>query len=91
MRAEVKEWMLCNMLKLNGDKTEFLQFLLNHLRHSDPPPASVTISCDTINISASAKILGVLLDHNLFLEHYITGMVKAANFQLYHLSCIKNI
>ena len=87
--TEVKEWMLCNMLKLNGNKTEFLQFLTNHLKTSEIPPPSVNISCDTKNTNSCAKNLGVLLDHNLSLEHYVTSMVKAANFQLYCLSHIQ--
>ncbi len=59
------------------------------LKNSDTPPPSVNISCDTINTNSSAENLGVLLDHNLSLDHYITDMVKAANFQLYHLSHIR--
>ena len=87
--AEVKEWMLRNMLKLNSDKMEFLLFLPNNLKHTDIPFPHVTIGSDSISTSSTAKNLGVLSDDNLSLEQYITGMVKAANFQLYHLSCIK--
>ncbi len=87
--VEVKEWMLHNILKLNGDKTEFLYFLPNYLKHTDIPSPSVTIGSDSISTSSTAKNLGVLLDDNLSLEHYITSMVKAANFQLYRLSHIK--
>ena len=82
--AEVKEWMLHNMLKLTGDKTEFLQFLTHQLKTSNTPLPSVNIGCGTIDTNFSAKIR-VLLDHNLSLDQYIRGMVKAANFQLYHL------
>ena len=50
-----KEWMLLNMLKLNGDKTEFIQFLPNHLKHIDIPFPSVTIGSDSISASLTAK------------------------------------
>ncbi len=68
------------MLKLNGDKMGFLQFLLTHLKHVDIPSPSVTIGSDSIGTSLTTNNLGILMDDNLSLEQYMTGMVKAAHF-----------
>ena len=82
--------MLADRLKLNGDRTEYLQFLpntvstrkltLNQTLHS---------RSDDITLSLQAKNLGVIFDSDLSLSANITSICKVANHPLYHLSHIK--
>ena len=56
--AEIKAWMLSNTLKLNGDKTEFLQFLPNttftKCLNVDP---IINIGSNSVTLSEQAKNL----------------------------------
>ena len=72
--------MLINKLKLNGDKTEFLQF--HPLRRNSvvPSPTSINISEDIVKPSDMAKNLRVVCDNDLSLSQHITAIVKAAHF-----------
>ena len=78
------------MLKLNDDKTEFLQFLpsTSATNISIPDPV-IKISEDEVMIGQHAKNLRVLFDSDLSLSSHITSTCKAANYQLYRLSRIK--
>ena len=83
--TDIKEWVLQNKLKLNGPKTEFLQFL--------PDDGSgklvITIGEDSIGTSDNVKNLGVLSESDFAFSDHITSIINAANFQLFHLSCIR--
>ena len=78
------------MLKLNDDKTEFMQF---------PPPSTVTklsipdpviqIGNDEVMTGLQAKNLGIMFDSDLYLKSHIIATCKAAKYQLYRLSRIK--
>ena len=48
----------------------------------------ITIGSNNISTRAAAKNLGVLFDSNVSLAPHITPIYKAANFQLYKMSCI---
>ena len=88
--AEIKAWMLSNRLKLNDDKTEFLQFLPNNTptKCLDIAPI-IHIGADNVTLSDQAKNLGVILDPDLSMSVHITSTCKAAIYQLYHLSRIR--
>ncbi len=86
--ADIKAWMLLNLLKLNDSKTEFLEF--HPSPHSSAQiESSFSIGTDIITPTHTANNLGVVLDDRLFLDEHITATCKAANFQLYRLSRIK--
>ncbi len=88
--AEIKAWMLSNRLKLNGDKTEFLQFLPISI-HTKCPVSDpiIRIGSDSVTLSDQAKNLGVIFDPELSMSAHITSVCKAANCQLYRISRIK--
>ena len=81
--------MLINKLKLNGDKTDFLQFHPLHRNTAETPSTVINIGDDIVKPSDMAKNLGALCDNDLSLSRHITTIVKAAHFQLYHLSHIR--
>ncbi len=88
--AEIKAWMLSNRLKLNSDKTEFLQFLSNNTRIKClVPDPIIRIGSDSVTLSDQAKNLGVIFDPELSMSAHITSICKAANYQLYRISRIK--
>ena len=88
--TEIKAWMLSNRLKLNGDKTEFLQFLPKNIQSKclDPDPI-IRIGPDSVSLSEQARNLGVIFDPELNMSAHITSVCKAANYQLYRLSRIR--
>ncbi len=86
---QIKSWMLLNMLKVNDRKTDFLQFLPKP--HDNAPSIStISIGSDSITPGLSTKNLEVVLDNDLSLSEHIAATGKAANFQLYRLSCIQH-
>ena len=80
--------MLVNKLKVNDDKTEFLKFLPQS-QHEHITPSSIKIGAESIDTSAKAKNLGVIIDLSLNLASHITATGRAANYQLHCLSRIK--
>ncbi len=85
--TEIRSWMLANRLKLNDDKTEYLQFL-PHLKDKSPT-TPITIGTESIDMSLSAKNLGILFGSNLSLLSHINTVTKAAYFQLNKISRVK--
>ena len=71
-----------NMLKLNGDKTEFLHFS-PHRKHNHPDIVEVIrIGSDTISAGGEAKNLGVVFDSDFSPNSHIMAICKLVNFQL---------
>ena len=86
--TDIRQWMLINKLKLNDDKTEFLKFLPQS-QHEHITPSSIKVGAESINTSAKAKNLGVIIDPSLNLASHMTATCRAANYQLHCLSRIK--
>ena len=63
--ADISEWIGCNSLKNNEDKTEFVIFSRNPDKYRD-----ITIQIGAYNIKPSdcVKILGVTLDSSLNMQ-----------------------
>ena len=82
--------MLANMLELNDDKTQLMQFLptTTSTKSSVPNPV-IQIGNDEVTTGQQAKNLAIMFDSDLSLKSHITVPFKAANYQLYHLSRIK--
>ncbi len=87
--AEIRAWMLSNKLKLNGDKTEYLQFYPGPTVKNISDNTSMHIGSDCVSPSQQAKNLGVIFDPSLTLSAHITATCKAAFYNLHRLSRIK--
>jgi len=83
---EIGNWMCCNTLKLNGDKSELL-FIGSQYRLR-PLLSSLTTGCSVVQSSASTRNLGVVLDNGLTFEKHISAICKLA---FYHLRKIAKI
>ena len=79
--ADIREWMRYNMLMLNEDKTELIVF---HPKSTDSVelPQGVTVGNSSISPSKTARNLGVIFDSTMSLSKHITGMTRAAYYQL---------
>ncbi len=87
--AEIRAWMLLNKLKLNGDKTEYLQFHPDRTAKNTTTDTPIHIGPDCVNPSSEAKNLGVIFDPSLSLSAHITSTCKTAFYSLYRLSRIE--
>ncbi len=85
--AEVKSWMVVNMLGLNDDKTEFL-VIHSKYRPLEQFP-SLTIGSAQVSAVDSARALGVRVDNNLTMEKHVSEMCKKSFLQLRELSRIR--
>ena len=87
--SDIKYWMLINKLKLNGDKTEFLQLHPSRRNTAETLCPVINVGNSIVKPSDMANNLRVVCDNDLPLSRHITMIVKAAHFQLYHLSHIR--
>ncbi len=61
--------MLANMLKLNDDKTEFMQFFPSTASNkSTDPDTVIRIGTDEVSTGPQAKNLGIIFDSELSLK-----------------------
>lgn len=81
--AEVKRWMADNFLKLNDDKTEFLDIGVY-----ESPLQSLVIDTVTLEPVTKAKNLGFVFDHRMSLDDQITATQQVCNMQLRNLGRI---
>lgn len=83
---DIDKLMLCNQLKLNGDKTELLIF------HAKRRPApffdQVQAASKSVTSSASAKNMGIFLDSTLSLDKHVTQICKSLFYSIRNISRI---
>ena len=80
---EIKEWMLSNFLKLNEDKTEFID-----IGYYKSPLSSITLDEEELSPILKAKNLGFHFDHRMSLDDQVTTTQQACNIQLRNLKRI---
>jgi hypothetical protein len=76
----INEWFKANLLSLNFDKTNFIQFITKNSSHID-----INIDCDNKLISSTSKLkfLGLIIDKTLTWKGHIEMIVlklSAAHF-----------
>ena len=86
---KVKEWMNSCHLKMNSDKTKVILFgswqQIKQCRLT-----ALEVCRESIPYSESIKYLGVCIDHNLCLHHYIASKCKTAIWNLFKIVNIRN-
>ena len=80
---DVKAWSICNKLMLNDSKTEVM-FISSRFVKCLPFP-KITIGDSTVDISSSAKNLGVIIDSTLTMKDHVNNIVKSASFAIYKI------
>ena len=80
---EIKEWMSSNFLKLNDDKTEFID-----IGPYVSPIQSLDLGCLSITPVSTAKNLGFIFDHQMNLDSQINAVSQICYLNQRNLSRI---
>jgi len=81
--SDVRSWSVGDKLMFNDSKTEVIH-ITSKFVHSPPFP-KVSIGDSLIDISCSAKNLGVIFNHTLDMKDHVKAIVKAASFAIYKI------
>ena len=79
------DWMLCNNLTLNGDKTEML-VIGTRQQHAKVQGLSIKIEGDTIEPIDEARNLGVIFDKHMTLRAHVNAVCKSARYYLHNIN-----
>ena len=77
---DIKDWMALNFLKLNEDKTLFLD-----IGYYQSQLTSLSLDTEELEPSLKAKNLGFYFDHQMSLDSEITATQKTCNIQIRNL------
>ena len=86
--SEIKMWMSNNLLKLNGDKTEFLIMTLK--KHQNNIEVEY-LELDSVRIypTESVRNLGAVFDGLLNMEAFVNAKCKSARYCLRNISRVR--
>ena len=84
--TDISEWMGCNSLKINEDKTEFVIFSRNPDKYSD---ITLQIGTDNIKSSDYVKILGVTLDSSMNMQKDIANTCRTTYMHIRKIRSIR--
>ncbi len=89
--AEIRTWMLRNLLKINDGKTELIVFVNPQQERllTESPVRSLTLGDSTIQSSDTVRNLGVVQDRHLSGGSHVSATVKSANFHLCQISRVR--
>ncbi len=94
--AEIRAWMLANMLKINDDKTELVVFMNPQQRRTctvhradQADPATITLGDSTITAADTVRNLGVMMDSCLDGSAHVSSILKSCNFHLSQIARIR--
>ena len=77
-----------NKLKLNGDKTEFLE--LNAQHRPQPMVDYIKLNTDRVELPFSARNIGVISDQKIPLEKHVAYKCKSLFYHLRNIAKIRN-
>ncbi|KAI8493301.1 hypothetical protein Bbelb_293050 [Branchiostoma belcheri] len=80
------EWTDANFMALNPTKCKVMVFCF--LRNPPPPPV-ITIGTSQLEVVQAARILGLILQHNLKWTEHVTSIVGKVSNRLYMLRILK--
>ena len=78
----VRDWMTCNRLRMNDDKTEIMPVGTKAKLKSVPEASSLTLSGSTIPFSYKVRNLGVYLDSNLSMDQHVNFLCRSVFLEL---------
>ena len=80
---DIRSWMRNNFLKLNEEKTEVV--IINAPRRSNANLTSIQVGPEEVQISASARNIGVLFDSSLSHHDHISNITRKCFYHLHKL------
>ena len=86
--CEIGNWMCCNKLNLNSNKSELL--VISSQYRPRPLLSSLMIGCSIVQSSASPRNLGVVFDNGLTFEKHISAICKLAFYHLRRIAKIRS-
>ena len=88
--AEIRIWMLKNMLKINDSKTELIIFMNSQTKLSASASlTSIVLAGSIITSTPTVRNLGVMLDSRLEGSAQVSAIVKSCNFHLYQIARVR--
>ncbi|XP_062859981.1 uncharacterized protein LOC134322037, partial [Trichomycterus rosablanca] len=87
---DIKNWMSCNFLLLNSDKTEVL---LVGSKAARDKLSNLVLNLNTFSVTPSpdVKNLGVTIDSDLSFDTHVNNITRVAFYHLRNISKIRNI
>ena len=86
--SDIRTWMIKNKLKINDSKTEFLVLSSSFFKQQFND-FQINVGNTEINLSLSARNLGVIFDCHLNLEFHINSVCRSAYFHLRNIRSIR--
>ena len=87
--AETQDWMSSNMLKFNGDKTEFMIIGTKQMLQKVPGTHTIHVEGSDIQAASSARNIGVVMDQTLCMDEHIKGVCRSSYMHLRNISRIR--
>ena len=86
--ADVSNWLHCNRLLCNNDKTEYLLIRSKFSRLTFTIPSIRIVDC-VVDPSDSARNLGVIFDKHMSLQPHIMSVARSANIGIRNIARIR--
>ena len=78
----VRDWMACNLLRMNDDKTEVMPVGTKAKLKSVSQTSSLTLSGSTLPFSYKIRNLGVYIDSNLSMDQHVNLLCRSVFLEL---------
>ena len=78
----VRDWMACNRLRMNDDKTEIMPVGTKAKLKSVPQTSSLTLPGSTMPFSYKVRNLGVYLESNLSMDQHVNFLCRSVFLEL---------
>ena len=84
---DIKAWTTTNRLVLNDSKTELVHISSKFVMSPDFP--KISIGTSEIDVSSSAKNLGVIFDKSMDMKAHVKNLVRGASFAIYRIGRLR--
>ena len=86
----VTDWMACNRLRMNDNKTEIIPVGTKAKLKSVPQTSSLTLSGSTIPFSYKIRNLGVYLDSDLSIDQHVNLLCRSVFLELRRIGHLRH-
>ena len=88
--TDVKKWMSCNFLKLNGSKTEFLVISKRSQKEEVKHVNTIKIGDSSVNVACKAKNIGCIIDSTVTMEDQVNSVTKGCYERIHEIGRIRH-